>query len=132
MDKLNKLGLIDGVGLEMHIDASHPPKKEDVLQTMKMYGVPVYITEMDVDMRNVGGSPEEKNALQARIYKEVLEAFLESGVGKSFSLWEMGDKFSWLEYPETNYTSKDANPTVFGDSLDPKPAYFALLQTLIK
>jgi endo-1,4-beta-xylanase len=130
---LKEKNLIDGVGLQMHLDGASPPKKADIIETMIKYGIPVYITELDVDMRNVSGSPEEKNLIQAKIYKEVAEACLESGVCNSFTTWEIGDKFSWLEYPsENSYTSPNANPTTYTDDLQPKASLFAIEQAIFE
>ncbi len=123
--RLKAKRLIDGVGLEMHLNAMQPYTKQDVIDTMKSYGVPVYITEIDVNLANVQGTQEARYAKQATIYKEMLEASLESGVCKSFSVWGIGDKYSWLRD-----SSSIADPTLFDDNLKPKPAYFALRDVL--
>jgi endo-1,4-beta-xylanase len=125
VDRLRAKGLIDGVGLEMHLDATQTYDKEDVITTMKSYGVPVHVTEIDVDLTNVKGAQEERYARQAQVYGDMLSACLESGVCKSFSVWGIGDKNSWLERESSN-----ADPTLFDDNLNPKPAYFAILNAL--
>lgn len=125
VQRLKAKSLIDGVGLEMHLDATKPYTKPDVIATMKSYGVPVYVTEMDVDLTNIGGKQEDRYAKQAQIYGDMLAACRESGVCKSFAVWGIGDKYSWLENGASN-----ADPTLFDDKLNPKPAYFALLDQL--
>jgi endo-1,4-beta-xylanase len=72
---------------------------------------------------------------QAQIYKSVLEACLESQVCKSFTFWVVGDKYSFLEKPEfanVKGASLDADPTMFDDELNPKPAYFAIRDMLMR
>jgi GH35 family endo-1,4-beta-xylanase len=55
----------------------------------------------------------------------MLSACLESGVCESFSVWGLGDQFSWL----MRYSSL-ADPALFDNELNPKPAYFTLLEIL--
>jgi endo-1,4-beta-xylanase len=128
VQRLKAKGLIDGVGLQMHLDGAKPPAKEDVVATMKSYGVPVYVTELDVTLKDVPGTQEARFAAQAKVYAQMLEACLESGVCRSFTTWGIGDKYSWLEYG----LSANANPTLFDDDLNPKPAYFALVDVLLR
>ncbi|MCL4531364.1 MAG: endo-1,4-beta-xylanase [Chloroflexi bacterium] len=127
---LKTSGLIDSVGIEMHLRGNDAPKSSEVVQTIQSYGVPVEITSVDVDMRNVQGSKEQRYQLQASIYADTVKTCLASGICKSFSVWGIGDKYSWLEYPTSNSTSPLAEPTPFDDDLNPKPAYFAMRDVL--
>ena len=127
VEKLNAKGLIDGLGLHMRIRAVNPPKKEDLIDAMKYYGVPIYITELDVDLTGVNANNTERLILQAEIYKTIMEAALESGVCKSFIVFGIGDKYSWLE-EELNKPNADA--TLYDDNFDPKPAFYAIKQAL--
>jgi endo-1,4-beta-xylanase len=125
VQRLQQEGLVDGVGLEMHLDAAQSPDKQDVLATMQSYGMPVHVTEIDVNLAGVPGTQDERFLLQAQIYGDMLSACLESGVCASFSVWGFGDKYSYLE---RYYT--DADPTLFDDNLRPKPAYYTLLDIM--
>lgn len=125
VDRLKSKGLIDGVGFAMHIDASQPPDKAAVIAEMQSYGLPVYVTEMDVDLGNTYLVKEERYAKQAQVYGDMLSACVESGVCKSFSFWGIGDKFSWLMRENAL-----ADPAPFASNLNPKPAYFSLLDAL--
>lgn len=129
--RLKSVGLIDGVGLQMHLDGASPPGKLDVVATMRSYGIPVHVTEFDVNLKDLRGTREQRYARQARIYKEMLEACLESGVCRSFSVWSAGDRHSWLENPKSSpLASPHADPALFDDDFHPKPAYFSLLEAL--
>lgn len=122
VDDLKAEKLIDGLGLEMHIDASKPlPAKEDLIAGMQSYGLPISITEMDVDIRNVQGTEEQRLAFQAQVYKTILDAVRESKVCKSISFWSFGDRYSWEEQAEFGGSSK-AEPTLYDDQLKEKPA----------
>lgn len=133
VEALKADGLIDGVGVQAHMRGYAPPDKADMLQAFRAYNMPVYITECDVSLVKMDVSKEQKYLIQADIYRSLVEAALESGVCKSISFWGAGDKYSWLEKPEFAQhaaAGPDADPTLFDDQLNPKPAYFAVLSTL--
>jgi len=129
VSRLKTQNLIDGVGLHMHLDGAHPPPKQAVIEAMKKYGLPVYVTEFDVDMEDVHDSDVERNKIQTKIYQDMVEAAVESGVVHSFILFGVGDQYSHLERSSNN-GSPLADPTPFDDKLEPKPAYYAMLLAL--
>lgn len=127
VDQLKSMGLIDGVGVQLVItDGSFPPKKEDIITALQSYGLPVYITEFSVNMRNVNGSNEERFKIQAGIYQTIMEAAIESGVCRAFVDFQLGDRFSvWENLQLLPFYSKYADPTPYDDNLKPKPALYA-------
>ncbi len=132
VQNLKSKGLIDGVGLQMHLFGNIPPNKQDVIATMKSYGLPVYVSEFDVNMKDVKGTRDERFKIQARIYKEMVQAAIESGVCKGFSILGVIDRLStWQSVPDYPFYSPDANPLPFDDNFQPKPAYFAILAALL-
>jgi endo-1,4-beta-xylanase len=122
VNRLKSKGLIDGVGIQMHLDGSQPPDIDDLIQTLKSYGMPIYLTEFDVDMSKVPGTSEEKNRIQAQIYKNVFKACVDLGVCRDVYFWETGDKYSW----------PGGTATMYDDDLKPKPAYFAIRKVLLE
>jgi len=129
INRLKESGLVDAVGLQMHLDGANPPSRQDVVQTMRAYGVPVFITELDVDLSDVNGTQQERFDHQAYVYGEMMAACLESGVCKSYTMWGIGDKYSWLE---RDFGRHKADSTIYDDDLKPKPAYFTILHILAK
>ncbi len=125
INRLQSLNIIDGVGLEMHLNASEPPNKQEVVETMRNYGISVHITEIDVNLAEIAGSQDERLTLQSQVFSDMLDACLESNVCESFSVWGFGDKYA---FQERNYSNAD--PGLFDDDLQPKPAYAALLEIL--
>ena len=103
--------------------------KDDLIRTLRAYGVPVYVTEMDVDISSLSGPQESRMLRQAEMYKNVIDAVLASDVCRSISFWGIGDKFSW---PETSVGHENGDPTLFDDSLKPKPAYYAVRSALFE
>lgn len=127
---------IDGVGMQMHLSIDDPPKKEDVIQNMRHFGelgVSVYVTELDVNLYGASGTTEEKYARQAQVYRDMLGACLESGVCKSFTMFGFYDPDSWLLDPtvQRDLGLHGEAPLLFDANYSPKPAYFAIRDTLL-
>ncbi len=130
--RLATKGLIDKVGLQMHIDnTSMRASPDNVERTIRGYGLPVAFTEFDVDLRDEGGTQKERFALQAQVYENMIGAALRSGLVKDIGFWGYGDNQSWLENPAEPGTSPDANPTMWDNELKPKPAYYAVRKVLL-
>jgi endo-1,4-beta-xylanase len=125
--KLKTRGLIDGVGCQMHLDGAAPFDAKDTAATMQSYGLPISVTEMDVDMTTVPGEREDRFAWQARIFHDVLAACLRSTVCRSISFWGLVDKYSWLEQLRGR---PNADACLLDDDFQPKPAFFALEEVL--
>jgi endo-1,4-beta-xylanase len=125
---------VDNVGFEMHVDGAAPPTKAlllAVMQRLGTLGVGVQINEMDVNVYGVPGTLVDKYAVQAQVYRDALEALVESGVGTSFTTWGLVDPDSWLLTPEIVKEQGPAQaPLLFDGGYQPKPAYFALLDVL--
>jgi endo-1,4-beta-xylanase len=124
---------VDGVGMQFHLKATHAPSKEEMLEAIQLLGslgLGVYITELDVNLFGLRGSREEKWAQQAQIYRDVVEAALESGVCKSITTWGLSDRYSWLLAPEFQFLGGGEAPLPFDDDFHPKPAFFAVLDVL--
>ena len=127
--RLASKGLIDKVGLQMHINQNswNPPSKDALIKAFKSYGIPVFIRELDVTMSYASGTPEEKTTQQTEIFRTVFEACLESGVCSEVNFWGVGDRYNWMEYQQNR---PDADATILYDDLSPKPAYYAITQVL--
>lgn len=127
VEMLKSQNLIDGLMMHMRVDGANPPQEEELVQMMLSYDLPIYISELTVDMTNVNGPQEERNLKQAEIYGSIMKAAIRSGVTKSFVMWGIGDSANWLE---TTVGKPNADPTIFDDNLNRKPAYYALLSAL--
>lgn len=123
--RLKAEGIVDAVGLQMHLDAANPPARTDVINTMRAFGLPVYVTELSAHMLNVGGSEEYRREVQAALYAQMLQACLESGVCRGVTIWTLAD-VSPLGDP---LLLRDA-PGIFDSEYLPKPAYYAIREVL--
>ncbi len=123
---------IDGIGMQMHIDGSHPPVKDEVVANMKRFGelgVKVYVTELDVNMNDVKADAKARDDIQSGIYYEMMRACIESEVCPSFSLLGITDKETWYNYlPGT----PNSSPLIFDANYKPKPAFYSLRQALLQ
>ena len=125
--RLKSKGLIDMVGLQMHLDGSFYTTKQDMINVMRSYGVPVVITEFDISLNTVKGTKAQRFALQAKLATAAVSACRQSKVCKEITFWGIGDKDSWLE---VFMGEKNADATPFDDNLKPKPFYFAVRKAL--
>ena len=109
---LTAMGLIDGVGLQMHVQAGWETEHGDGLSsTLHMYeklGLEVHITEMDVT-----NEPRDDNA-QAKTYVDSLSRCVASSICTNFETWGFTDAHTWKGTEE--------NPLPFNTSLLPKTA----------
>lgn len=123
---------IDGIGMQMHIDGTHPPLKDEVKSNMERFGalgIKVYVTELDVNMNDVKADNEAKDKIQADIYYDMMRACIESKVCHSFSLLGITDKETWYNYmPNT----PNARPLMFDKQYKPKPAYHSFRNALMQ
>jgi endo-1,4-beta-xylanase len=134
---------VDAIGMQMHLFLpwlSHVMLvEEDVEATMRKFGdlgVKVMITEMDVDLHEIGGTMEEKLQIQAHIYADMMTACIRSGVCTVFATWGVDDGTSWISSPSSTWVYKnhtpDAAPLLFDIDYKPKPAYDAVRDVLLE
>lgn len=123
---------IDGIGMQMHIDGTHPPVKDEVISNMKRFGdlgLKVYVTELDVNMNDVKADQKSKDEIQAGIYYEMMRACIESEVCPSFAFLGITDKETWYNYlPGVSNPS----PLLFDREYNPKPAFYSLREALLQ
>ncbi len=120
---------IDGIGMQMHIDGTHPPMKDEVVANMKRFGdlgVSVYVTELDVNMNDVKADDKAKDQIEGSIYYEMMRACIESSVCKSFAILGVTDKETWYNY----LGLPDARPLPFDKDYKPKQAFWSLRDAL--
>jgi endo-1,4-beta-xylanase len=134
---------IDGVGDQGHLDLQfgfNPTLMTQDLQAYASLGLKVAITEADVrtfvettdNLQNPIVSPTDPtpshtaNAAGADWYNGMLQSCLQVKACISFTVWGFDDSESWV--PSTFAGEGDAD--LYDTSLNQKPAYTALQQTL--
>lgn len=131
---LKSNGLIDAVGMEMHQAQSswaveHPLVIDDAVDVMRSFGLPVYVTELDVNQTYLPGTDHEKRIEQAHLYEDVVRACVRSGVCEIINFWGSTDQSSWYEFA---IGEPNANAGIFEDDGTPKLAYYTVLRGLME
>jgi endo-1,4-beta-xylanase len=132
--------LIDAVGWQMHLltatDTQTPPDKQDTINLIREFaklGAHSYFTEMEVDVGTRLTSQAESYTYQAWVYREMVDACLESGACDGIFFWGFSDAISWIicsrPFP---YCMDEPNgdPLLYGRDFKPKPAYKAVHSAL--
>jgi endo-1,4-beta-xylanase len=132
--------LVDVIGMQLHLNATSVPTRADLIADMQKLadsgtGVRIYITEMDVYLGDLVSTHPDRDGrwqIEADIYKEVVEACLASGVCDSFTTWGISDADSWesVSCDTGCLNNPNADPLMFDEDFNPKPAYFAVRDAL--
>ncbi|UCF37373.1 MAG: endo-1,4-beta-xylanase [Acidobacteriota bacterium] len=120
---------IDGVGLQAHVGVQPwlRPVKSSVVSNIARFnalGLSAIFTELDVRINLP--TDADKLEVQATVYRELLEACLESENCPSFVIWGFTDRYSWVPTTFPGY----GDALLFDADYQPKPAYEALLSAL--
>lgn len=124
---------IDGIGMQMHIDATHPPDMTEVIQNMQRFGtlgVSVYVTEFDVNMSAIPAPDNVRDNMAGSIYYNMMRACIQAGNCHSFSSLGITDKETWYNY--MGPSTADARPLMFNSNYQPKPAFFSFRNALLQ
>ena len=107
------------IGMQMHVRGDSLPldRFEKDMKLFKDIAGEVVITEFDIDMSGVKGTPEERAARLAFGYDEISGRYLNAG-GKNLLLFGPTDNYSWYAQDKPN-----ADATLFDRNLKKKPAY---------
>lgn len=116
-ENLLELGLIDYVGVQMHIEDEIFPIKAEVIRVLKEYPVPVVITEFDAQLNFL--PEDQRDAKMEEITRIVFESCIESGVCIGITTWGENDRTSWDGY---SLLRDEKNMR--------KSAYYAAMQTM--
>ena len=122
--------LIDAVGMQMHMTMNVWAEKMNIDETvsiMQEFGLPVYVTELDVNQTPMSGTDQEKLIHQAQIYENVVRACVRSGVCEIINFWGQTDTDSWYMFALNEPNSKAC---LFDENGIPKLAYYGVLRGL--
>lgn len=114
---------IDGIGMQIHVDASQPPSKEAMAANMRRFadlGYSTYITEFDISSVTVEGDAQYKAQLEAQITADVVRACVESQSCVSFTVFGMTDIRNMF-----SFTHRRERSNLLTTRYQPKPAFYA-------
>lgn len=112
--KLKEKGVIDGIGMQSHLDISYPNGQvySTAVEKFLSTGLDVQITELDITSNN-----EEA---QASLYKEIFSiAVKHADKIPAVTVWGTNDSISWR---------RNQNPLLFSGGYKPKKAYYSVME----
>ena len=122
---------INGVGFQSHFTVNAIPFSgiNRNMQRLGALGLQVQITEMDD--RYSGAATDAILQQQANDYSQLMDTCLNNSNCTAFVTWGLSDKASWLRTTILgSYSNPTVEPLLFDDDYQPKPAYYAVLDTL--
>lgn len=127
LQKLKDKGLIDGIGMQTHIDMDSPSVSdyEETIKTFAKLNLEINVTEMD--MHNNQNTPEALKA-QADRYGDLFKVLVKlkkDGTANitAVTFWGMSDAFTWL----TGFRRETSYPLLFDKNGQPKPAFYSVI-----
>jgi endo-1,4-beta-xylanase len=131
--ELKEQDLVDGMGLQGHWNISYPSNSliDDAINKYKSLGLEVQVTELDVSVYTSNSDPEsaytdnlaQKQSIAYSRYFMEFRSFKDAITGVTF--WGLADDYTWLDnFP---VAGRKNYPLLFDVNLDPKPAYFEII-----
>ena len=127
--KLKEKGLIDGIGLQQHVNLTEPTLREldRAISRYATLGLEIHITELDVEVNKDGRhselTPELEQALAQR-YRDLFDVYLKhAGQITAVTTFNVTDASSWLRQQPSDHKTW---PLLFDAGGRPKQAFWAL------
>ncbi len=127
---LRAQGLIDGVGLQMHVSATNRPSDASIAANMNRLtslGLLVNISEMDVRIRDVPGTLPARLDVQKSTYHSIVGLCISEPRCDGVTFWGFTDAHSWID---AQFGADD--PLLFDEQYAAKPAYYGVLDALLR
>ncbi len=118
---LKEKGLIDGIGMQSHLDVGFPTVStyKKALDKFASTGLDIQVTELDITTADTSEAGFEK---QAQIYSDILDVCVEYADSISAVVfWGTTDDKSWRS---SKY------PLLFNEDFTAKPAYYAIVDDM--
>ena len=128
VQSLRTQGLIDGVGLQMHLAASNRPSDASIaanLGRLANLGLLVNISEMDVRIRDLPGPLPSRLDAQKAVYHSSVALCVAEPRCDGVTFWGFTDAHSWID---AQFGADD--PLLFDEQYGAKPAYYGVLEAL--
>jgi endo-1,4-beta-xylanase len=115
---------INGVGLQMHVSANNRPPDASIASNMRRLadlGLTIHISEMDVKVNGVGGTPQMRLEVQKSTYHDIVRVCMMEPRCEAVTFWGFTDAHTWIN---------GDSPLLFDAAYSPKPAYVGVLDAL--
>lgn len=120
---------IDAVGVQSHLTAGDPLPGEGLVRFVRelgSMGLEVFITEMDVNDKNLPEAVEQRDAAVAAVYRNYLTMMLAQPNVNVALTWGITDRYTWLSGTKHGRADgRPERPLPFDYDYQPTPAFFA-------
>jgi endo-1,4-beta-xylanase len=135
LQRLVKKGVpIQALGVQAHLRTNEGTPTwnglDKFLLDIEKLNLQVFVTELDVDDSFMPADIPERDRQVADIYRSFLENTLRHNSVKAVLTWCLSDRDSWLQNFRPRKDGLPQRPLPFDAQLTPKPAFFALRDTL--
>lgn len=124
---------VHAVGVQSHLSATGAQAGaglQKFIRELKSMDLEVYVTEMDVNTKDLDGGPEEQDAAVAQVYRNYLGMVLAEPNAPVALTWGITNKFTWLNFRRgdgaQHKKAQPERPLPFDDDFLPTPAFVAL------
>ena len=111
-------GTIDGYGFQMHHTTGQPTTGQitTAVEKIAALGIKLRVSEMDI---GTTGTSETNLTAQAKKYADMMNLMIRfADQTEAVQVWGITDNMSWR---------KDSHPLLFDKSMNPKPAFWAVM-----
>ena len=119
---------IHAVGLQSHfrpgLDALDDKGLGDFCAALKSMGLGVYITELDVSLRDMKFVKGFDMGMAGDVFKSVIDVAADTGDLRGVTVWGLAEKYSEPEGKKDHPGKKRVN--LYDDDNQPRPSYFAI------
>lgn len=120
---------IDAVGVQSHLTADKNVPGQgliDFVQECRLMGLQVFVTELDINDRNLPEDVAERDKAVAQLYSDYLKMMLAEPNVTAALTWGITDKYTWLDGAKWGRADgRPERPLPFDSDYQPKPAFFA-------
>ena len=120
LEQLIAEGNIDGYGFQMHYSNEDPSMSwiKNAVKKISALGLKLRVSELDIG----SGNTEESLMKQKARFTELMKLMLEyADQTEAVQVWGLTDNMSWRT---------GQNPLLFDNNLNPKPAFYGVLEAL--
>ena len=128
VSKLKEKGLIDGIGMQSHIDMSYPSLSsyETAIRKFAELDLEIQVTELDMHNNQKTDEAFRQQAVHYGGLFEILIRLKRDGIANitNVTFWGVTDAGTWL----TSHRGETSYPLLFDTEGLPKPAFYQLIE----
>jgi endo-1,4-beta-xylanase len=134
LESLRRQGLVDGIGLQAHLQAGDPFDPERYrrfLADLAGMGLDIMLTEFDVADRRLEADVATRDRRVADYARTYLDVALAEPAVKGLLTWGLSDRHTWLnDEPWRRKDGVPARPLPYDDAMGRKPLWHAIARSL--